>query len=200
MRRAVRSGRIAQPLGGDLFDALFQPGTDAGQPHQAGHLRPRSQHHGGESRHRQRLRHVQRDIDGHAVRRRGGRIGAPGARNATLLPLSPAQVRQNLESTAQDRGPAGKDNDWGAGLIDGYAFVAKTKGISGYAPTAFPAYQRVSASVANYGLWTYPFAIGQADLGIPIGATITINGQAKCTCCFSASACPHSGTPTSRQD
>ena len=94
-------------------------------------------------------------------------------------------------STAQDRGPAGKDNDWGAGLIDGYAFVAKTKGISGYEPTAFPAYERVSASVATHGLWTYLFAIGQADLGIPIGATITINGQAKCTLllfgiCFSA--------------
>jgi len=98
--------------------------------------------------------------------------------------LSPAVVRENLELTAQDRGPVGKDNDWGAGLIDGYAFVALAKGISGYAPTAFPAYQRVSASVANYGMWTFPFAIGQADLGIPIGATITINGQAKCTLFF----------------
>lgn len=94
--------------------------------------------------------------------------------------LLPAEVRQNLESTAQDRGPAGKDNDWGAGLIDGYAFVAKAKGVSGYQPTAFPTYGRVSASVANHGLWTYTFAIAQADLGIPIGAAITINGQAKC--------------------
>jgi serine protease AprX len=105
--------------------------------------------------------------------------------------MSPAQVRQNLESTAQDRGPAGKDNDWGAGLIDGYAFVARTKGLSGYEPTAFPAYQRVPASVATHGLWTYAFSIGPADLGIPIGATITIDGQAKCTLpllgmCFAA--------------
>ncbi|MDF2466242.1 MAG: h16 [Ramlibacter sp.] len=98
--------------------------------------------------------------------------------------LSPAVVRENLELTAQDRGPVGKDNDWGAGLIDGYAFVALAKGISGYAPTAFPAYQRVSASVPTNGMWTFPFAIGQADLGIPIGATITINGQAKCTLFF----------------
>lgn len=94
--------------------------------------------------------------------------------------LLPAELRQNLESTAQDRGPAGKDNDSGAGLIDGYAFVAKAKGVSGYQPTVFPTYGRVSASVANHGLWTYTFAIAQADLGIPIGAAITINGQAKC--------------------
>lgn len=105
--------------------------------------------------------------------------------------MTPAEVRQNLESTAQDRGAAGKDNDWGAGLIDGYAFVAKTKNISGYTPTPFPAYERVPASVATHGLWTYPFTVDQADLGIPIGATITIDGQAKCTLlllgmCFSA--------------
>lgn len=103
------------------------------------------------------------------------------AKNPLLLP---AELRQNLESTAQDRGPAGKDNDSGAGLIDGYAFVAKTKGESGYLPTAFPTYGRVSASVANHGLWTYTFAIAQADLGIPVGAAITINGQAKCVLPF----------------
>jgi serine protease AprX len=103
----------------------------------------------------------------------------------------PAVVRQDLESTAQDRGPAGKDNDWGAGLIDAHAFVAKSKGLSGYEPTAFPTYKRVSESVANHGLWSYPFSIGQSDLGIPIGAMITIDGQVKCTLplfgiCFAA--------------
>lgn len=102
-----------------------------------------------------------------------------------------AAVLPNLESTAQDRGPSGKDNDWGAGLIDGFAFVAKSKGVSGYAPTVFPAYQRIAGSVANYGLWNYTFPIAQADLGIPIGAAITIDGQAKCILfffgiCFSA--------------
>ena len=105
--------------------------------------------------------------------------------------MSPAEVRLNLESTAQDRGPAGKDNDWGAGLIDGYAFVAKSSGVSAYEPTAFPAYQRVTGSVATHGLWSYTFPVGQADLGIPIGAMITIDGQARCTLsllglCFSA--------------
>jgi len=106
-------------------------------------------------------------------------------------PMSPTQVRQNLEYTAQDRGIAGKDNDWGAGLLDGYAFVAKSKGETGYEPTVFPAYRRISASVGNYGLWTYSFPIPAADLGIPIGAAITIDGQSKCTLflfgiCFAA--------------
>jgi len=104
---------------------------------------------------------------------------------------TPAAVRPNLESTAQDRGPSGKDNDWGAGLIDGFAFVAKSKGVSGYAPTVFPTHQRIAGSVANYGLWNYTFPIAQADLAVPIGAAITIDGQANCTLfffgiCFSA--------------
>jgi hypothetical protein len=33
-------------------------------------------------------------------------------------PLTPLQVRGLLESSALDRGPQGKDNDWGAGLVD----------------------------------------------------------------------------------
>lgn len=100
--------------------------------------------------------------------------------NPPLPPLSPASVREKLESTAQDRGPSGKDSDSGAGLVDVHAFVASAKGVSLSQSTAFPTYRRISASVANHGLWTYTFNIAQADLGIPIGITITINGQAKC--------------------
>ena len=36
---------------------------------------------------------------------------------------TPDDVRSAIEGTAQDRGPSGKDNDWGAGLLDGYGFV-----------------------------------------------------------------------------
>lgn len=98
--------------------------------------------------------------------------------------LTPVALRQALEATAQDRGPTGKDSDWGAGLIDGNALVANVKGVSTYQPTAFPTYRRVSASVANHGLWTYQFTIGQSELGTAIGAAITINGQSKCVLPF----------------
>ena len=69
--------------------------------------------------------------------------------------------------------------------------MARTAGASSYQPIVFPAYQRVAGSVGNYGLWSYTFPVAQADLGIPIGATVTINGVAKCTLsllgmCFSA--------------
>lgn len=106
-------------------------------------------------------------------------------------PMTPSQVKQLLESTAQDRGPAGKDNDWGAGLLDAYAFVAAAAGVTGYTPTAFPAYRRVAGTVGNYGLWSNTFTLGPADLATPIGATITIDGQVKCSMflfgiCFSA--------------
>src|SRR6266542_2389835 len=49
---------------------------------------------------------------------------------------TPEEVRSAVEGTAQDRGPAGKDNDWGAGLLDGYGFVAQAEGTTGQ--TAFP--------------------------------------------------------------
>jgi len=105
--------------------------------------------------------------------------------------MTPAEVRQLLEATAQDRGPAGKDNDWGAGLLDAYAFVARASGVADYAPTAFPTYRRIPASVGNYGLWTHSFNISAADLGVPIAASIMIDGEAKCSLsllgiCFSA--------------
>lgn len=106
-------------------------------------------------------------------------------------PMTPAEVRQLIETTAQDRGPAGKDNDWGAGLLDAYAVVARAKGLTDFTPTAFPAYRRVAGTVGNYGLWSNSFSVAQADLGVPIGATITIEGQVKCSLfvlgiCFSA--------------
>jgi serine protease AprX len=95
--------------------------------------------------------------------------------------MTPAGVRSLVESTAQDRGPAGKDNDWGAGLLDGYAVVAEAAGASSYAPTDFPTYLRTPGSVPNHGLWTYDFAIGADDLDVPIAAMITAGGTKLCT-------------------
>ncbi len=94
--------------------------------------------------------------------------------------LTPAGARQLVESTAQDRGPAGKDHDWGAGLLDGYAVVASASGAGSYTPTDFPTHSPVTGSVANNGLWRYEFTIGPEALAVPIAATITLGGQANC--------------------
>ena len=89
-----------------------------------------------------------------------------------------SDVRAAIEGTAVDAGPVGKDNDWGAGLLDAYAAVAQAEGSSGHAP--FPAYQRMTGSVANNGTSSKTFTLGSSDLNAPIAATITTGGQLIC--------------------
>src|SRR5439155_3752378 len=69
-------------------------------------------------------------------------------------------------------------NDWGAGLLDGYAAVALAAGGSGH--TAFPTYRHLAGSVADNGTWTTTFTLGSGDLGAPIASTITLNGAPVC--------------------
>jgi serine protease AprX len=95
--------------------------------------------------------------------------------------LTPAGVRALVAGTAQDRGPAGKDNDWGAGLLDGYAVVAEAAGVGSHAPTDFPFYSRVSGSVPDNGMWTFDLEVGTDDLDVPIAAMITADGSKLCT-------------------
>ncbi len=90
-----------------------------------------------------------------------------------------ANVRADIEGTALDAGPLGKDDEWGAGLLDGYAAVAAAAGGSGHTP--FPAYQHFTRSVADSGVSNTTFTLTAADLGTPIAATITLNGAAICT-------------------
>ena len=85
-----------------------------------------------------------------------------------------------LASTAVDRGPAGKDNDWGWGLLDGLAAVAEASSDTTYTPTAFPTYTSVAGPVADNGLWQHSFTIGSADLGVPIAAMILLDGSVVC--------------------
>jgi serine protease AprX len=87
---------------------------------------------------------------------------------------TPAQVRSAVEGTAQDRGPAGKDVDWGAGLLDAYALAAEA--IGGTGTTTFPLNSHLSASVPDGGLWTHSFTLGPGDLAVPIAATIVVGG------------------------
>jgi serine protease AprX len=91
---------------------------------------------------------------------------------------TPANVRADIEGTAIDAGAPGKDNDWGAGLLDGYAAVAQAAGGTG--TTTFPAYQRITGSVANHGVTTKTFTLTSADLSTPIAATITLDGAPYC--------------------
>ncbi len=92
--------------------------------------------------------------------------------------MSPATAKSLIQSTAQDWGPAGKDNDWGSGLVDAAAFVAQAAGSSG--STQFPTHTRVTGSVSGGGQWTYQFTLGAGDLATPIGATIIVAGQPSC--------------------
>ena len=60
---------------------------------------------------------------------------------------TPSQVRAAVQGTAQDRGPSGKDVDWGAGLLDAYALAAAATGGTG--ATSFPTHTHTSASVSD---------------------------------------------------
>jgi serine protease AprX len=91
-----------------------------------------------------------------------------------------ADVRSDIEGTAMDVGAAGKDNEYGAGMIDGYAAVAQAMSQTG--TTTFPTYQHLTGSVSNGGVWTRTFTLGSSDLTTPIAATVTVtSGNAICT-------------------
>ncbi|MEE8227986.1 MAG: S8 family serine peptidase, partial [Kiloniellales bacterium] len=105
----------------------------------------------------------------------------PSLTTASGVQLPADKVRALLNMTAQDRGPAGPDNEWGAGLLDAYALVAEALGAIGYQPTAFPDYQRVAGFVADGGDWlSQEIEITEDLVGIPIAATITIDGTRFC--------------------
>ena len=101
---------------------------------------------------------------------------------ALLRQLQPgwtqSQVRSAIEGTAFDAGPSGKDNDWGAGLLDAYGAVAQAAGATGSTP--FPLHRRITGSVADNGSWSTTFDLSADDLGVPIAATITTQGSVIC--------------------
>jgi serine protease AprX len=87
-------------------------------------------------------------------------------------------VRSAIEGTALDAGPAGKDNDWGAGILDGYAAVAQAENST--ATSSFPVHHRYTGSVADGGSWAKSFTLDPGDLNAPIAVTISLNGEASC--------------------
>jgi serine protease AprX len=89
-----------------------------------------------------------------------------------------SDVRAAIEGTALDAGAVGKDNDWGAGLIDAYGAVADAHGTSGSTP--FPTHRYFSNTVPDRGSWSKTFTLGPGDLGAPIAATVTTGGSLIC--------------------
>jgi hypothetical protein len=92
--------------------------------------------------------------------------------------LTPDLVKNMIKITAQGRG---LENDWGTGLVDGYAFVAEARNETISGPTPFPTYQPISGTVSDFVEWTWTFNITGEDLNIPIGVTITIEGEPACS-------------------
>lgn len=91
--------------------------------------------------------------------------------------LTPTQVKNELMNTAQDWGPAGKDIDWGWGLLDAYAFVGSVAGVA-VTPTAFPTHIRIDDIIPDFSERTYEFDVTDPDK--PIAVTITNGGPWVC--------------------
>lgn len=92
--------------------------------------------------------------------------------------LTQADAAALLGATAIDRGPAGKDNDWGHGVIDVFALVAEASGDAAgtYVATALPGREFVTGEVVGGAPWTYQFTLDADDLDVPIAATILLDG------------------------
>jgi serine protease AprX len=116
----------------------------------------------------------------------GTSMATPYVAGATVLArqaapsATPAQIRSALLSTAVDVGAPGVDNEYGAGLIDVRALVSTLAGDSPVLTTAFPQHSRQVLTVPNNGSVDVPVTVPASGVGVPIAATMLINGQAIC--------------------
>lgn len=98
--------------------------------------------------------------------------------DASPAGLTAAEVRQLLFASAQPRGSsAGKDNEWGFGLLDAFAAVgqARQDPLGGAARTAFPGYALGNGSVGRRDVTYLPVTI--LDPTQPLAITITLEGR-----------------------
>lgn len=101
---------------------------------------------------------------------------------ALALQADPATTPQDLKSalmtTALDRGAAGADNDWGAGLIDVRALIDSVEDegapVSTQVRTSFPTMQQVTGTVGPHGSTVVPVQVTSAGVGVPVALTLTV--------------------------
>jgi serine protease AprX len=108
--------------------------------------------------------------------------------------MSNAQARTLLQTTAQGPGSSGKDNDYGWGLLDGFALIAKASGDTTFEPNEFPNSIDIDGSVPDSALWRMTFNVAASDLDTPIAATVIVERCRGARCSCSASASSRSGT------
>ncbi|HEX2028175.1 MAG TPA: S8 family peptidase [Nitriliruptorales bacterium] len=94
--------------------------------------------------------------------------------------LAPGEVRGRLEGSAQARGPAGRDSDWGAGALDVPSALADALGASWISPSDYPRVRRTSGIVADHGSWSWTFEVDSGSLDIPIAVAVAIDGALAC--------------------
>ena len=93
---------------------------------------------------------------------------------------TPTQVKTALTSSALDVGIGGKDNDWGAGLVDVRALVDAVRGLS-LTRTPFPTWERKTGSVPTNGSGDVPVVVPADGLGVPFAITLTVtSGSLSC--------------------
>jgi serine protease AprX len=101
---------------------------------------------------------------------------------------TPAQVSSALQASAVDRGQPGKDNDWGAGLVDAEAFVQALTSSTNAVATAFPTFTRRTGSVPDAGSQATPLTV--TDTSAPLAVTITItSGSQGCILFWPGQGC-----------
>ncbi len=100
---------------------------------------------------------------------------------------TPAAIRAILADTAQDRGAlaadgsAVKDNDWGYGLLDGYAAVAHAGPAVDMTPTAFPSHFYGTGSVSGTAATVIPIQVTDSTAPLAVAVTI-LSGAPKLFC------------------
>ena len=117
----------------------------------------------------------------------GTSMATPYVAGAVALALevapaaSPPSIKAALTGSALDVGPAGTDNDWGAGLVDVRAFVDTMTGADPVRTTAFPAHEQTSGRVPDNGFVDVPITVPVDGVGVPLAVTVTIDGEPICS-------------------